>query len=206
MELYDELMPNEPRLMPMQSHPFNGDFYVCEEFLELQKKFNIKTVIELGSCVMGTTKWLAENFENVKTVEINADFRKFGLERTKGMRNIESLLGDSVRMLPIMLKDICTTPLIFIDSHWEKHFPLFDELDIIYQSGLKPIIIIHDCQVPEHPELGFDSYMGVNISFESIEPFLNNIYKGFYAYHCNSTEKSAGAKRGVIYIYPTEIK
>ena len=203
MELYDELMPNEPRLMPMQSHPFNGDVYVCEQFLELQTHFKIKTVIELGSCVMGTTKWLAENFDNVKTVEINDTFRNIGLQRIKGLRNVESYLGDSGKMLPAMLSGCNNDVLIWIDSHWEKHFPLFDELQVIKQSQLMPIIVIHDCKVPYQPELGYDSYNGIDISFETIKPFLDDIYggEGEYQYHYNSYEASTGAKTGLIYIY-----
>ena len=35
--LYEELMPNEPRIMPMQSVKFNGDDFACMEFIKLKE-------------------------------------------------------------------------------------------------------------------------------------------------------------------------
>lgn len=194
------LMPGEPKLMPRQGESFNGDHYICEEFLKLKEKFNIKTAIELGSCVGGTTKWLGENFDEVITIEINATFRNFCLERTKHLKNVTSLLGDTVEILPTILKHCDDHTIIFVDSHWLNHFPLLDELRIIAESGIKPVIVIHDFKVPD-TDLGFDSYGGQDIDMPYIIPSLQNIYgKGKWEAHYNSIAE--GAQRGVCYCYP----
>ena len=73
--MHTDLLPNEPILMPYQSKPLNNDTFACQEFLKLKEKYEIKTLVELGSCVFGSTKWFAENFEKVITVEINEQFR-----------------------------------------------------------------------------------------------------------------------------------
>jgi len=202
-EMYDELLPNEVLLMPKQATAFNGDSYVAKEFLKLKEEFGVKNVIELGTCVGGTTKWLSENFEKVLTVEINADFRNIALQRLGSSENVTSILGDSVQQLPSMLSMCDGTLLVFVDSHWAEHLPLFDELRIIKESGLKPIIVIHDCKVPDEPNLGFDSYNGVDISYENIKSYLEEIYGiDGYDYYYNSDEESTEVKRGVIYIKP----
>jgi len=200
--MYDELLPNEKILMPRQASPLNGDTYACDEFLKLRDKFNIETVCELGSCVFGSTKFFAESFKRVLTVEICEEFRNIGLQRTNGMNNITSLLGNSVSLLPDMLKMCDDKTIIFIDSHWQT-LPLFDELKIIKDSGLKPCIVVHDCLVPNEPKLGYDSYEGVDISFATMKPYIDSIYgENGYEYHYNTDATATQVKRGIIYIYP----
>jgi len=201
--MYDELLLNEKVLMPKQASEFNGDFNIANEFIWLRDKLNIKNVIELGTCVGGSTKWMAQNFENVFTVEINAEFRDIALKRINDYnKNVTSFLGSSINFLPVMLQMCEGNILTYIDSHWQE-LPLFDELKIIKESGLKPIIVIHDCKVPNEPNLGFDSYNGVDISYENIKPYIEDIYGvDCYDYYYNSDATSTEIKRGVIYITP----
>jgi hypothetical protein len=200
--MYSGLLPDEPVLMPYQSKPLNNDHFACAEFLKLRDKYNSTTLMELGSCVFGSTKFFAENFEKVITVEINEVFRNIGLRRTEGLNNITSLIGDSVTKLPEMLSMCDNKTIIFIDSHWQT-LPLMDELVLIKQSGLIPIIIVHDCLVPNEPKLGYDSYEGVDISYATMKPYLDDIYGiDRYEYHYNTDTESTDVKRGIIYIYP----
>lgn len=202
MGLYDGLMPNEPILMPNQAKALNGDTFACNEFLKLKEKYNIKNLVELGSCVFGSTKWFGENFENVLTVEINAEFRNIGLKRVSGAKNITSFLGDSIGMLPAMLKTCDSRTIIFVDSHWQT-LPLIKELQLIKQSGLTPCIVVHDCLVPNEPKLGYDSYEGVDISYATMKPYFDDIYGvDGYEYHYNTDAESTIVKRGIIYVYP----
>ena len=201
--MYSDLLPNEPVLMPFQSKSFNNDFNVANEFLKLRDKFNVKTVLEAGSCVGGSTKWMANNFQNVITTEINETFRNFCLERTKEFSNVKSYLANTTDVLAEILKSLDSNIIIFLDDHWNEFFPLIDELKIIKQSGLKPVIIVHDCLVPNQPKLGYDSYNGVDISYATMKPYLDDIYgENGYEYHYNSDETSTEVKRGGIYIYP----
>ena len=200
--MYGDLLPNEPVLMPYQSKPLNNDHFAIAEFLKLKEKFNIKALVELGSCVFGSTKWFAENFDKAITVEISPEFRAIGLQRTAGMKNIISYLGDSVTMLPTMLTQCDNRTIIFIDSHWQT-LPLFEELKLIKESKLTPVIVVHDCLVPNEPALGFDSYLGVDISYATMKPYLDAIYgEDGYEYHYNTDAESTVVKRGIIYIYP----
>ena len=201
--MYSGLLPNEPVLMPYQSCHLNNDSYAANEFLKLKDKFNVKKVIECGSCCGGTSKWLGENFEEVITIEINEVFRNICLQRINGLTNITSILGDSVNHLPSILKNCTDNTILFLDDHWGEAFPLMDELKIIKQSGLKPVIIVHDCLVPNEPKLGYDSYGGVDISYVNMKPYLDDIYGADgYDYHYNSDLESTDVKRGILYCYP----
>jgi hypothetical protein len=193
----------EPILMPFQQMPFNNDSFVQAEFLKIKDKFKITDVIELGTCVGGTAKWFAENFSKVQTVEINSQFRDIALERTKGFDNIISYLGNSVDVLSTMLSKVNSNCIMYADSHWQDFFPLFDELKLIQLSGLKPVIVIHDCKVPNEPNLGYDSYKGVDICFEAVQEYLDLIYGvDGYDYYYNSDATATEIKRGLIYITP----
>ena len=202
-EMYDELLPNETILMPKQATAFNGDFNVANEFLKLKEEFDVSKIVECGSCVGGTTKWMGANFENVISIEINEDFRNICLERIKGLDNISSILGNSTEHLSSILGNCQDNTILYLDDHWQEYFPLFDELKKIKESGIKPIIVIHDCKVPDEPKLGFDSYNGVDISYDNIKPYIEDIYGvDGYEYYYNSDEKSTEVKRGLIYIKP----
>ena len=202
----------EPTLMPFQETKFNADTFVAEEFLKLKEKFKVEVAIELGSAVGGTTKWLGENFDEVHTIEIMENFLEFTKKRCIGLSNISFHLGSTVDKLAGVLSVsvpegsndsvLGSNMLIFIDSHWNT-LPIFDELKIIKASGLKPVIVIHDFLVPGEPKLGYDSYEGVDISFENIKKFIDDIYgEEGYEYHYNSDATSTEIKRGLIYIYP----
>lgn len=195
----------QPILMPFQDLPFNGDTFICQKFLELKKQYSITTAIETGSCFYSTTEWLAENFEQVYTVEINNDFARHGLHKVENRSNVQWAIGDSLHFLPVLKHKIQYERCIFfIDSHWEEHCPLLDELQIIAELELSqpPIITIHDF-FTGNPELGYDTYHGQPYTMEWIQEkvdALNVTYKTVYKPVFNT--ELAGAKRGIVYLIP----
>jgi hypothetical protein len=96
--------------------------------------------------------------------------------------------------------------LFFIDSHWDPEpLPLLDELEMISQKGLKPVIIIHDFFVPDEnnlPKFGYDKYGEQTLCLDFIAEKLKKIY-GSFEYHYNKEVDSVNS--GVIFIYPIEI-
>lgn len=201
-----------PKLMPFQELPFNGDTFVEQEFLKLRDKFGIRTIVELGTCLGSSTLWMAKHFDRVFTIEINREYRdiacdRFGVDAHRA--DVWSFLGDTVNILPKLFTEesepetIREPFILFIDSHWGDNVPMLQELEIIAQTKIKPVIVIHDFKVPNQPGLGFDEYKGQAFDWEYIFEAIQKIYGGrVFSHHCNSEEKSAGAKRGVIYIYP----
>lgn len=177
---------------------FNGDTYLAEEFLHLRDKYGIKSVIETGSYLGVTTLWLSEHFEQVFTIEINERYYQATQKRIRGIKNVVSMLGDSEKMLHSVLQMAGEKVIVFLDAHWNKN-PLLTELDIIQQSELKPVVVIHDFKVPGHPEFGYDTYLEQNIIYEW--DYIKDHVSG-YKYYYN--QAAAGAKRGVIFLIPNE--
>lgn len=201
-----------PNLMPFQDQPFNGDTFIQEEFLKLKHRYELTTAVETGTCLGSTTLFLSNNFEKVYTVEVNEAYLSIAQQKFISHKNIEVFKGDSATILAYQLNKLSNRTIYFLDAHWGGQCPLKNELAAIANAGLRPVIAIHDFQVPGELLLGFDSYNGQLFTLEWIKPSLDLIYNerriddkkvpDDYEYYYNSFEKSAGAKRGIIYILP----
>lgn len=193
------------QLMPFQEEPFNGDTFICEEFLKLKEQFKITTAVETGSCLYSTTKWLGENFDQVYTIEIFEDFANHGKHKIEAMTNVNASIGDSVNWIPMLKHRLQNEQTIwFLDAHWGNVCPLKGELSAIADLELSypPIITIHDFYTGDD-SLGYDSYNGQAFTIVWIRNMidkLNEKYKEEYQYYYN--DQSVGAKRGIVYLHP----
>jgi hypothetical protein len=193
-----------PHLMPHQMEAFNGDTFIEQEFLKLRDRFNINTVIETGTCFGSTTKFLGKNFENVISIEINRQYLDIARKLIGAVANIDTYCGASEKVLPEIIRHEWKekTVMFFLDAHWEAHCPLQDELRIIAEHKLKPVIAIHDFCVPGEA-LNFDSYHGQPFTFDWLKPCFDLIYgEDGYEHYYNSAAAATEIKVGVIYITP----
>jgi hypothetical protein len=190
---------------------YEGDVFIHAELKKLNKRFNFYYAFETGTFRGATTQFLCMVAHYVHTIEI--DNENFAVaeqfHRESKLFRVFNNLGNS----PDVLNEILSRPsqpewkdlslLFYLDAHWENHCPLLDELQVIADHKLKPVIVIHDFKVPEHPEFGYDSYNGQDFDFAWIQPSIERIYGvDGYDYHYNLV--AIGAKRGVIYIYPKQ--
>lgn len=181
---------------------YEGDEFVHHEIKKLVDKFKVDFIIETGTFLGATTKRLSE-FCKVETFEVVAENYNKSVVNCKGFDSIKLNLKDSVNGLKDLIplkKD--KSILFFLDAHWWDACPLLDELKVIAENGIKPVIVIHDWKVPNRPDLGFDSYKGQDFTFEWIEQSIKKIYGKDFSYHYNN--EASGAKRGLIYIYPND--
>lgn len=201
---------NIPNLMPFQLEPFNGDTFIQEEFLNLKKKYNLSVAVETGTCLGSTSIFLSKHFDKVFTVEVNPSYREIALQRfsEEGIPadKITSLEGSSIRWIGAIVNvgKVGHNSIFFLDAHWGSECPLESELNIIAELGLQPVIAIHDFQVPDQPQLGYDSTpLGQPFTYSWLKPVFDKIYgaNNYYVYY-NSDEKSTSVKRGIIYICP----
>lgn len=197
-----------PQLMPFQEQPFNGDKFIEASFLKLKKLFSIDTIVETGTCLGSSAIWFANNFETLVTIEANKQFLDIAIQRVKeNCSNPNILFGfgkseDYLRQ--IISARLDKRIMFFLDAHWGASCPLREELQAIADLKIKPVIAIHDFVVPGS-NLGYDEYNGQKFTFEWLEDLFDAIYgKDGYWKHYNSDEESAGAKRGIIYVYPKE--
>lgn len=179
--------------------PFEGDTFIPQEILKLKERFELHSVIETGSQYGSTLDWFDSNFNVAFGCEPNEEFFKIAEDKGVNVYNQYSLdflsriKGEEIANLE--------NTLIYIDSHWhDTPCPLKDELTLIAELDINPVICIHDFKVPGK-DFGFDVY-DYELCFEEIEPYLKAIYTKGFEYHYNL--EANGANRGIIFIYPKQ--
>lgn len=185
---------------------FEGDSILKDKFEKVIKDNKISWIIETGTYYGATTKHLASWADKVDTVEIVSENYQKALETLKEVTNVSAHLGNSPEVMDRLFsqfnkKGRRPNLLCFLDAHWQEYNPLLDELSVIAKWKWKPIIAIHDFKVPEHSELGFDTYKDITYEWDWIKGSIEKIY-GAYGYAVEYNSEAVGAKRGVIFIYP----
>lgn len=183
---------------------FEGDEFLATAFKNIIKDNNITTVIETGTYRGYTTKRLAEMVETVYTIEINDEYFFESGQHLVKLPNVRRALSSS----PIYLKTLLNPELslikekllFFLDAHWGNVCPLLDELQVIADAKIKPVIVIHDFFNPTDPTMGFDAYNGKRFNFDFIKEKVELIYGQDYSISYN--KEAEGARRGVIFIQP----
>jgi hypothetical protein len=183
-------------------NPAYSDPQLLEWTLELSKKFNVKIFFETGTFHGLSSKIVSKYFDSVITVENNEEFYQISLNNLKEVNNCTVYLGNSPEIMKQHLKKDDSSVFFFLDAHWYDYWPILDELEIIREKNIKPVIAIHDFYVPDengNAKFGFDSYLNQALNLDYIKPSLEKIYENQYEikYSTTSTNNS-----GVIYIYP----
>ena len=183
---------------------FEGDTFMKSEFERLIAKHKIDLIIETGTFKGGTTNQLRKMVKEVITIEINSEYFAEAKKNISDLTNVIMIHGSSPEVLDTILpaqseKNI----MLFLDGHWLDNCPLLEELRIIAEHGIKPVIAIHDFYVPG-TNFGYDSYNGQRFDFAYIINEVSAIYKGGFHHHYNL--QATGAKRGIIYLEPTNEK
>jgi hypothetical protein len=65
--------------------------------------------------------------------------------------------------------------LFWLDAHGGKDLPLLGELNLIFQSNKRCIVIIDDFEVPGHSRYLFDSHNGLDLNIKLISPLLKEL-------------------------------
>lgn len=181
---------------------FEGDTIAKEKCRHIIESNKINTVIETGTFLGGTTRLFSQWVDNVYTIEINKENYEKSKVNLEGYNNVRLLFGDS----PIKLNEVLSSidkdqPLfLFLDAHFYDVNPLLDELKVIADNGLKPIIAIHDFKVPGKPEFGYDTYNGQDYDWGWIRGAVEKIYGEDYEVEYNG--EATGAKRGIVFLFP----
>lgn len=224
--------PTAKRLMPFQDMPFNGDGYAAAEVLRLKEKHGLTLAVETGTCYGSTSLFLHEHFSHTVSVEVHRPTFDVAVERcTKHVgefmrqdvgtndvwigavgrtvkNSLKLVYGDSPSVLSKHMAawdskhDKGDRFLFFLDAHWNDVCPLHEELKAIARIYIRPVIMIHDFLVHDHPELGFDRYPnGTPFTLASVAPLMDRIYgEGGWSHHTNVNAE--GAKRGIGYFEP----
>lgn len=182
------------------SHAFNQDTVLQETFLRLVSKYGIQTAVETGTYMGQTTEFLAAAVPCVVTVEASAIYFEQA-KKLDALSNVRRVLGSSAEMLPNLIRDTLGPRIYFLDAHWQRFNPLLGELEAISAFREEPVILIHDFQVPGHPELGYDMFSEEQpICLDLVMPLLTRIYRNPRVSFNDDT--ATGARRGVLIAEP----
>lgn len=123
------------------------------ELKEIFKKFPNKYFVETGTYQGNLIQIILDLgiFEKIFTIEQNSGWYKKATERFQSFPNIKTHLGDSIDILPGVLKKLDEPATIWLDAHecgkgvgYKRKSALLDELDVLKDTDIKNHTIIID--------------------------------------------------------------
>jgi len=188
------------------SKGFEGNHLIEEQIKQLCIKHGISIIFELGTQKGATANRLSQ-FANVITCEINKEFYDDNLKNKKLSSKVYAFNCSSEELLKVNLKNVSHKRLlIYIDSHsWNVPSPIFNEIQLIKESGLTPVLVIHDVQNPNHPSQKFDSFPNISYTWENLKPLIESIYGNNYNHFFNGEIPEGAANVGCLFVEPIEM-
>jgi hypothetical protein len=187
-------------LPPPDGQAFAGDGLLAAEVAWLVSRYGIRSAVETGTHQGVTARALAALVARVHTIEISQDLYAEAQERLADVLNVRQYLGASPDVLPGLLPGIERPALYYLDAHWNGSYPLPQELEIIARHDPQPVIVMHDMQVPGHPEFHFDPRPDDSpYSYEWVAPVLAGIQRPWLRYWNSRAE---GLRVGVLFVVP----
>ncbi len=123
-----------------------------DAMIELQKRFNLKTFIETGTFTGGMVESMRKVFPKIFSIELDDGYWQKARKKFRKYPQIVLLKGDSVKVLPELLKTINTPCLFWLDGHYsggltakgDLETPIRQELEIISKHHIKNHVITID--------------------------------------------------------------
>jgi|15BtaG_2_1085339.scaffolds.fasta_scaffold01534_5 hypothetical protein len=185
--------------------PALDDIYLLENLLLLKKRHNLTTFFETGTYHGLTTRKAAHYFTAVETVESNKNFYDIAVTNLADITNVKIYKGSSPDVMREVLSQNQLGLVFFLDAHWEDDWPLLEELRVMAEKNIKPVILIHDFLVPDdqgNAKFGFDSYKAQPLDFNFVKSKLDLIYgeDGYTYFYSDKVEINSG----VLYVEPKQ--
>lgn len=124
------------------------------------EKLQVKQFVETGTYLGHTCRYLAAKFPllQIRTIEVNDDFYMIAKRHLSKFSNVQQIIGNSSKEVERLLKSgsVENGTLFFLDAHWYNYLPLNDEIRSIEKYLTKAIYLIHDFEIPERNDFGYD--------------------------------------------------
>lgn len=142
--------------------PFGFDITVAYQVEHVIRSGDLDGIVETGSFVGDTLEYLGRRYPwlPVVGIEIDPDYAAVARRRTDSLANVEVRVGDSAELLAEPLRDL-RRPLVYLDAHWGKDWPLAAELSAITCG----VIAVDDVDIAD-PRFGYDQYGEVRLDPE----------------------------------------
>ena len=205
--LWSRRTRRDVRHAPIDFGPLNGQAgrqALVEEILALCQP---QAIIETGTYLGTTSKWFAERTSvPILTVESHPDRHKEARAALQHRPHVHAVAGDSRDLLRSwagdaeLPNDNC---FFYLDAHWNQDLPLVEELDVIVEHFVDPIIMVDDFEVPGDEGYGFDEYgPGRALTLEIIPSTLRTSFVPLFPTLLSSHE--TGYRRGTVVLVQHE--
>ena len=176
----------------------NGQSHRRRVLVELLRRWNPTAIVETGTFRGATTEFFAQlSTADVFSCDSNPRYLNYARRRLANYSNIHLHLNDSPVFLASILENLDSSQrvLAYLDAHWEKNLPLWDEMRIITDSPTPTVVIVDDFKVPGDSGYGFDDYgSGKRLDLDSLAPLLPKDWEVWAPSLPSSSE--TGARRG----------
>ncbi|HEY3932572.1 MAG TPA: hypothetical protein VGM58_09420 [Verrucomicrobiae bacterium] len=195
---------------------FHCDLIYRRLMLDLLDAFHFTAFVETGTCRGYSTEFIASHHRQlpVFTSEVVQSSYELSKDALSKYLNVTPHLGNSSDWIGDMLskRKFGDFPLFFLDAHWQRYWPLRDELRHIANAKLRTVIVIDDFEVPGHPQFGYDIDGGSDVvegekcNLDYIRPsFLStNTYHAIFPKYSRQDAKISsrhGAVRGHVILF-----
>ena len=126
-----------------------------ELITEYKNKHHISVLIESGT-YLGDMVWAQQdNFDKIYTIELSLSLHKLAQKRFRKKPHIHVLQGDSGKVMAIIVKEITSKAIFWLDGHYsggitargDKDCPIWEELKAIFSTNTEHIILIDDARL-----------------------------------------------------------
>jgi hypothetical protein len=124
-------------------------------FYSFTNNVKTKNYIETGTYLGEGIKCVLNKYETIHSIELSEKWYQYNVENFKSNSSVKMYLGDSKKILPVLLNDLNEPVTIYLDAHYsggstafgEEETPLLLELDVLKNRKFDDIIIIDDCRL-----------------------------------------------------------
>ncbi|MGA8164507.1 MAG: class I SAM-dependent methyltransferase [Waddliaceae bacterium] len=175
---------------------FNGSPELATIFTYLKHAYNIKTVVETGTFQANSTVFFSYLFDEVHTIEIDRDTHLKAIKKFPLLSHVHFHLGSSDDVLKFLLPKLSKEPVLFyLDAHWQKHWPLRNELIEISKTHRDNcIIVIDDFKVPGRNDIPYDRFGANACSYPYIQSQLELVFSEYTMHFIIPKHPSGRAK------------
>jgi hypothetical protein len=180
--------------------PFNGQAQRQVLFDQLSSELDIVAIVETGTFRGTSTSYMAKTGKPVFSCELHPRYFHYSSMRLAQFPNVCVERADSRRFLRRLLSSgqLPSGPILFyLDAHWGRDLPTWDELNIIFGLSPVPVVMIDDFRVPGDTGYMYDNYgRGKCLSISDLHKSVAAHPSVFFPSDPSSNE--TGARRGVV--------
>src|SRR5271167_856509 len=179
---------------------FNGQARRQTLFDQLLRELKIVTIVETGTFRGTSTAYMAKTGLPVFSCELRPRYFHYASLRLANIPNVRLELADSRRFLRELLDENLLPPgpaLFYLDAHWERDLPLWEEVDQIFSRHPSPVIMADDFRVPTDSGFAYDDYgKGKCLSVSDLHQAVTARPSMFFPNYASAHE--TGARRGCV--------